>query len=423
MFEKITFTILAISLVFACSSLAQVYNKGFVVTASGDTLSGFIETREADLNPEVIKFKKTMDAEKQSMGVADISFFSIDGIGQFKRYTVSISTNPVDLKLLNVVKTYPPVVKAVFLRVIQIGKVISLFSFEDEVKIRFYAIHDQAPEPQELVYRVIRRDLKFAEAFSFRDDLIYAAQRASVLNKKLKSRIASALYRESHLLKIISEINQVTTTDVPGPKKYASGFVVGGGLAVSSLRYYKTSIYNTDFSDHATSSPSKNYWVSVGFDLVKNPVVGAIIFRAELGYSQIGFETKTYFQSFGGNRLDVVHHFSANTFTFTGSARFNFYNSAKLKAFIAPGLKVNFATYENYYQMARTVGTTVDYFSNESAMPKSPYCSGSLQFGVIVKKRYEFGIGYNVTQSLNQNSFLYRYVMHTFQAGVMVRLY
>jgi hypothetical protein len=73
--------------------------------------------------------------------------------------------------------------------------------------------------------------------------------------------------------------------------------------------------------------------------------------------------------------------------------------------------------------MARTVGTTVDYFSNEYSTPKSPYASGSLQAGVVIRKRFEFGVGYNVSQSLNQNRFVYRYVMHTFQAGLMVRLY
>jgi hypothetical protein len=423
MSTKINFITVLITLGFAATSLAQIYNKGFIVTTSGDTLSGFIEVKESDFNPVTIKFKPTMDAEKRSLGIDDITYFSIDGIGQFKRYTVSISTYPIELKLLNVVSTYPPVEKAVFLRVLQIGRVISLFSFEDEVKIRFYATHDQAPLPQELVYRVMRNDLKFAEAFSFRDDLKFAAQRAGVLTKKLKGKIGSALYRESHLLKIVSEMNQVTTTDVPGRKKYGSGFVVGGGLAVSSLSYYKASVYNTEFSDHAKSSPSQNYWVSVGFDLLKNPTVGATIFRAELIYSQVAFETKTFFQSFGGNRLDVVHRFSANTFTLAGSARFNFYNTASLKAFIAPGLKASFSTYDNYCQMAHTVGTSVDYFSNEYSTPKSPYCSASLQTGVIIRKRYELGVGYNVSQSLNQNRFVYRYVLHTFQAGVIVRLY
>ncbi len=70
------------------------YQPGYVVTAKGDTVKGFIDYQAWDNNPKEIFFKSSANnREKQTYSVNNAKYFSIQGLAAYQKFVVSISTD------------------------------------------------------------------------------------------------------------------------------------------------------------------------------------------------------------------------------------------------------------------------------------------------------------------------------------------
>src|SRR5471030_3192533 len=137
-------------------SLAQSnYRAGYVVTTSGDTVRGFIDFRNWGANPDEISFKRSIaDGTKKTYGLNDITFFSIDGFTAYKKYTCKISMDITDINHIIDGRDTSFKMATVFLKVLQGGKYLALYSYADDLKNRFFI--GEAPDytPTELTYRL-----------------------------------------------------------------------------------------------------------------------------------------------------------------------------------------------------------------------------------------------------------------------------
>lgn len=404
-----------LTFVFYAASGQREFVPGLVVTNAGDTLHGLIEQREKDqdITPASITFKASEDASPTLYSVDDISYFSLAGGLSCRRYTVGISMDPVQLRKVMGYTIPQPVIKPVFLEILQEGKEISLFAYQDELKPRFYVLDDEHDEPQELVYRIIKLGANYREGFQFRDELSFLANRAGVLDDELRFRISQCTYTREPIVAIVSVINGMRPPK-PKTKSASSGPIVGVGIGLASLKYFK----GTEYAKNASSSGTVNWYVSMGYDLATNRQVGALVFRGQLVYFRDEFTTTTYDYRFSG-KLDIRHHFVQNNFGLVASAVYYVVNEPKLRLYFGAGIQYNHSTYDNSLVWTRTTGNNVTpilLVNPDDAIPKSNWACFPVRAGLVLSRKFELGLvdGIIPTQ-LSRLTFPYKYGLNTFR--------
>lgn len=411
-----------LTFVFYAASGQREFVPGLVVTNAGDTLHGLIEQREKDqdITPASINFKASEDAEPRTFSVDDISYFSQGGGLSCRRYTVGISMNPVQLRKVMGYEIPPPVIKPVFLEIIQEGREVSLFAYRDELKERFYVLDDQHDQPQELVYRIIKLGANYQEGFQFRNELSFMANRAGVLDDELKFRIDQCTYTQEPLLAIISVINGLRPPKVKSPSA-SNGFIVGAGIGFASLKYFK----GTEYARNASSSGTVNWYISMGYDLATNRQVGALIFRWQLIYFRDEFTTTTYDHRFS-DKLDITHHFTQNNFGLVSSVLYYALNQPKLRLYFGAGVQFNISTYDNSLVWTRTTGSVVTpilFVNPDDAIPKSGWACFPVRAGLVLDRKFEIGLDYGmIPTQLSKLNFPYKYGLSTFRLEVAYHL-
>ena len=129
------------------------YKPGYVIDLKGDTIKGYIDYQEWDRSPDTIKFKKTLAGGRSLYGANDIKYFDVDGVDQYKSFTVLISNAEVDPNKLEYAKDTTFRTGTVFLRVLQQGSKVAMYSYKDKTKARYYI--GAAPDftPRELIFQ------------------------------------------------------------------------------------------------------------------------------------------------------------------------------------------------------------------------------------------------------------------------------
>jgi len=147
-------TLLAILLLPVLAAAQSNYKAGYVITVKGDTIKGFINYKGWDLNPRVIKFKKTLKEDAIKFSVSDISYFSVGKVARYQRYIGLISMDNVSEDHMIEFRDTSYKADTVFLEILQKGKNIALYSFSDAIKSRFFVGENPDYAPVELVYRL-----------------------------------------------------------------------------------------------------------------------------------------------------------------------------------------------------------------------------------------------------------------------------
>ena len=135
-FLKLLFPVL----LFSLSSSAQGYLPGYVVPNNGDTLKGYIKYVRTENSPRVIRFKADANAKVNKYPVANVRYFSID-IGyplDFQRYSGPISMDDIKIDNITTLRDTSFRIDTVFLKILRKGKNITLYSYGDALKTRFF---------------------------------------------------------------------------------------------------------------------------------------------------------------------------------------------------------------------------------------------------------------------------------------------
>lgn len=137
------------SLLYVASYAQKNLKEGYIVLNNKDTLTGFIDYREWYRNPDNVLFSSSKEAGRQRYKVNDISAFAASGLEMYRRYTVRIS---MDRQLVGNIgeKDTSGRIDTVFLKVLQTGKNVTLFSYSDDVKKRWYILPANESTPMEL---------------------------------------------------------------------------------------------------------------------------------------------------------------------------------------------------------------------------------------------------------------------------------
>jgi len=400
--KTLLLSFLAPVLAFAQSN----YKPGYVVDLKGDTLKGFIDYREWNKNPKQFSFKNS-SGNTQVFNIQNATAFTITGLEYYERHIVSISTDPTDLNMLMHQVDTSFVSDTVFLKILQRGRYVSLYYYNDDIKSRFYLSETGDPrQPEELGYHFYYNNdesntIKYIRRY--RTQLQYVAQKNNVSNKDLESSIQQSKYDANDLESIVSKINGDKGRQMVSQNLFGTRWFAGIGVNYTDMTFNG----DIDYGDSYALFPK----VSMGLDFLTNKNTQQFFLRAEVAFTGDSHDFKnTYEQS--------ELKFNQLTASIILQAYYNFYNSEKLKIFFGGGIPVNFSIYPDHYYV--TEGGIDVTPIKQSNFPDYHMLWESfiLKAGIVLNKKLEIYVGYSPATTLTDDYLDFAGNVVSYQAGV-----
>jgi len=390
-----------------CSAQTN-FQPGFVVKNDGDTLRGFINYIERLNNPKEVTFRRTSGDSNQIFVVRDISALKINDLVAYQRFVVDISIGKFDVGKVARTQDTTFLRDTVLLEVLEEGKYVSLYSYRDNIKRRFYLKEHTDVKPVELIKEQYIDPEKESSVIVNNK---FIGQLFEIYNKyNPEMRIDVSQFRKS---RYVSEDLIGLTALINGAKvvksKYSSiRFFAGAGLNASKTYYVGT---------HPLASPTTSQNISylptltTGLDFFLNPAIGRLLFRGELSLfankQEISNETKEY------GAILLRHKFNQITASFAPQVIYNVYNTDAVKGFIGVGVGLNFSKFSN---------NSYDYLDNQNKRLEFARAGGAFdnfyygfQFstGIVLSKKLEITAKYspptNLTSYFDYNIKIQRY--------------
>ncbi len=400
-------------------TLAQSnYKPGYVVTLKGDTLHGFIDYQEWGSNPNSINFKATLtDNRSQSFTTVEINFFNVDKLESYRRYAGPVTMDVTDPNRISQGRDTSSKTAIIFLKLLQKGVRLTLYSYLDNIKTRFFIQESPDQMPEELVYRIYYDDkadnhVNVTEN-TYLKQFFALGQKYNIISDSFQWDIEHTGYNKPDILKITSEINGISKAEYKkqyNDKSILSPFA-GVAFNVTSIapfgRYQKSG---------AKSGTSLLPAISVGFNLPANPNTGKLIFRAELAAS--GNQYKSLTIPTGSPYVPVRYSYNQLWAAVEPQIIYNIYNTENFKLFVDVGLAITFykyynATYDINYAASVSSNNPLNFpsFFNTFSTPLL------FKAGATFNKKFEIFIDYYNKESVSKD-FYFNVNFDIMQIGV-----
>jgi len=293
--------------------------------------------------------------------------------------------------------------------VLTLGKNVSLLSFTDEIKTRYYILDGTEEQPRELVYRVyysLENSTLLKTDNRYRVQVEYLAQKYNVNNNELQAQISNSEYQEADLVKIARIINgetakQFTPKSLLGTRWYAGLGVIDNNLSFVGVIQYP---------NNSGTYPK----ISAGFDLFLNKNTQRLFLRAEMSLTenQHSFSYGPDAKNYSSNLDNVIQH----NVSLSPQVVYNIYNADNFKLFINMGVQFNLSFYNNYHftEIVSGIATVTNEFP---AFPQS-YFSFPAKAGVVLNKRIEIYMGYTLITSIIDNFQPFTGKVYEYQGGI-----
>ncbi|HVW96450.1 MAG TPA: hypothetical protein VHA56_10830 [Mucilaginibacter sp.] len=378
------------------------YLAGKVVTSKGDTLKGYIDYRDWNNNPDVISFKSSLsDAGTQKFTTSDIVFFSVDNVEAFQKYSGRISMDGINISHLNTGKDTSFKMAEVFLRILQKGNNVALYSYTDNLKTRYFISDSPDFTPSELVYRIYEANDASGLARTHTDQtylrqLNSLAIKYGVLDDALERTLARSDYQKPALMLIAGKINKLSEQEYRKnyDKQSAKYFYAGAGVNLATTKPSPNSTYE---GAGGTSYTSALPLLKAGINMFALAHSEKIEFRFEVSLSEWKY-TSTYDNAYSP-RVNITYAYSNLALSLSPQMIFNFYDSKTLKIFAGGGLEISKYIYFNKKYRNNADGSTVPTDAN-------PFAQSS------------FGLPVIAIAGLQLNNKIGIYASHTFAGPV-----
>jgi hypothetical protein len=329
------------------------YKPGYVVTLKGDTVRGFIDYQEWDSNPTTISFKSIVSGpQSQRFTINNISFFNVNGLATYKKFTCSISMDETNTAHLSAGRDTSYRNDVVFFKILQKGKNLSLYSYTDGLKTRFYIGEAPGYTPVELIYRIYddtgdaaHKEGNTVIENTFLKQLFALANKYNVLDENLSKIFETAEYSQVDLLNIVSKINNISKQEYA--KKYAEhskfNFYVSAALNISSTSSSSVSSYTAGGGRAYTS-----YLPAVSFGIdVPNLNTGKVELRGEISFAESQFNSS--YQLKVSPYVGVKATYDQLGVSIAPQIIYNFYNAENFKIYAGAGVAFIHFIYSNSF--------------------------------------------------------------------------
>ncbi|WP_183562410.1 hypothetical protein [Mucilaginibacter sp. SP1R1] len=399
--------VLTISFLHAQSN----YKQGYVVNMNNDTLKGFIDYKEWSNNPTGINFKAGNGNSPQRYTPLNTKAFAVNNLEYYERFIVQVSKSHVELSDLSSELDTTYSIDTVFLKSIVLGKRISLYSFTDKIKTRFYVLDNSSDQVRELKYFLCLNDETntIKEFSGYRPQLLRFAANYQPGNLKISRLINESSYSEKKLTDIFVAINGYNNKLVVHDNMSGKRFFAGVAVRSSKLTFSGANVVFPDGTQKNSFSPV----LSTGIDILTNKNTKTLFLRFELELAANHFN----FPKTPSSWSDIYHSldFKQYTVAVIPQVVYNFYSTDNLKVFVDLGFSINFSAYNNY-------GYITTYSNSVSINNKYPefertYISFPLKVGVLLNKHFEIYGSYWLSSSVT-NYIQFSGGLSAYQAGV-----
>lgn len=356
------------------------YKEGSFVTNEGVMMKGFINYREWHKNPDRIQFKRDLESsDVHTLTVDSIRGFSITGYESYTKYIIPVSMDEINFEKLKETIDTTTVTKAILLKEVIKGDRIDLFSYTDEIKVRYFILDKRQSLPYELVYRKILKNGQEITQALFRQQLSGIAHHFALLTPSLDDRISKAGYSGRDIKNIVTRINSQNENTAPSKKnnKKKLNFFVGTGIAMSSVNYKGKTLLLSDgldnmgrfkFKDKVTTH-SYLPLISAGADFYINPEIRKLIIRAELSATSIKSTIRSYYKfNTLSDEEENTYRYSSLNIGLSPQLILNIYNTSKIKCYAGAGFLLSYITNNKnslerrYSQSGELIATDNKYF-------------------------------------------------------------
>ncbi|GAA3981224.1 hypothetical protein [Mucilaginibacter dorajii] len=407
--------LLSAALISPLFSLAQSnYKPGYVVIIKGDTLKGFINIKEWNVNPRSISFKTAIDKkESRNLGVNDITFFKADSYDAYQRYIGLLNDDPTSVATIPTGRNTSTITDSVFLQVAQKGPNITLYSYTDNKKDHFFVSDRQDTEPKELVYRIYyNEDNKTVNENGYMQQLYLLAQKYNSNNDKLKTSIEKAYYTYNELVGISRKINNTTEKADRAEKGNRKGAVFFAGIGLNAATVSTSAPIVL-----ASANPTAQLFprIDAGVNIFSNPSTGKLIFRAEAAYT-----VNKYKENFSSGSSSGSYSFNQNTISLIPQIMYNFYNTDDFKVYAAVGASFNLSGYSGN-NSSYTSGGTTNVRTNILSLEKN-WTSFVFKAGTTINKKFDIAVAY-LPNATFTNTFSYYAQVKAIQLSLNYNFY
>ena len=403
---KLSFLVLLLPLI----SYSQTnFKPGYVVSLKGDTLRGNIDFREWGKNPRQIAFKK--DLNKNDIIIfsdKNTKAFSVAGLEYFERLISHISQDQVEMSNIKQGADTSYIIDTVFMRVLTKGPNITLFSYTDNIKTRYYLLEREKEYPEELIYRVyysLENHSDLVTENRYQSQLDHLALKYNLNNNKFETQISSCSYTETDLVKVAQVINGNTDKQFTPVRNSGSRWLLGAGVNSSVMSFEGV----LKFTGQNSTYPK----ISAGFDLFPNKNTQQLFLRVELSLTA----AKYSFYNPNPDGYSQSLELSQRTGSIIPQLIYNIYNQDRFKIFIDAAASVNVSSYNNY--------KLVENFNNvaESSSPGFPglarfWYTFYAKTGVVLNKKWEIYVSYAPSAIVTANYDTFAGTVVSYQAGL-----
>lgn len=384
------------------SAAQSNYRAGYIVSSKGDTVKGFVDYQAWDSNPTSVSFKTALaDRDKKTFTMGDMNAFGVDGIAAYQKFVCTISMDVTDSRHVVEGRDTSFRIDPVFLKILQKGKNLALYTYTDNLKTRFYI--GEAPDfkPTELTYRLYldasNSSGNTVNENTYQKQLFALANKYNAMDDKMTALLEDQFfaYRADDLLKIVSRINKIS--DAEFKKQYSSqsklSFYIGTGVNVSNT----SSDANTSYTagggiSHTSYMPA----FAVGADLVPDPNGGRVELRVDASVNP-GKMDAMYTLTVDP-KVPAVAAYDQLMVCFTPQAMYNLYNAPDFKFFIGAGFSLTYSNYSNAIFQAQNKSDQNAGFPQETYRFQNWNNTFLVKAGIRIHKSWEIGIDYYTSQ-------------------------
>jgi len=367
-----------------CSAQSN-YLKGYILTNTKEKQTGFVDYQGRIVSPSVVRFKKGPEEQVETFTVENCAGYGIEGKESFERFTVNVSQAYTRTSRLEVGLDTTTKRQTVFLKVLQVGKNVSLFSYTDEIKERFFILSKLDKEPYELfrAQYLEKNSSKILGDYTYRAQIVDELSKNEGVGKYDEKKVDVLRYEQMDLLKIVSVINN---QKAPKSNTSSTKVYVGTGLSVSLPKYSKNNVLAND--DNVFSG-SYMPMLAVGFNAPFDPGLERYVMKFELAI----FNSKNKIE-----KNNFSHAFDQTTLSFITQFNYSFYRVGKSQLFAGIGGLASLSTYRNN-RAGRTIPAGVGFEGSfeEQKLEFEPFNISAVgRIGAIINKRLEVSAGYIV---------------------------
>nr|WP_068893100.1 outer membrane beta-barrel protein [Pedobacter panaciterrae] len=399
-------SLLALLWVLPFLSVAQSnFKKGYVVTNSKDTLKGYVDYKESDFNPVSVRFKADPESKPRIFTISECESYSIDSLDKYERYVIDASMSREEVSNLSIGRDSTFKTDTVFLKVLNHGKNVTLFSYKDNIKKRFYMMDKDENKPVELIRNLYLRPEhtdRMVTEDKYVNQILSKMRKFDVLNETDGKKLRLIKYMDKDLLKVAYTLNDQKPIK---SKSSVSRFFVGSGLTISKATYTGA---NALAKDDAKSKTSYTPLIAAGIDFFANPLIGKLIYRIELSLMTSKNEITSPSERHSFDQLSVA---------LTPQMIYNFYNSNRIKVFGGLGFSLNASGYSNNESgLYNRFKKRMDVRENAVDLQSFNY-SFQGTAGVVLNKKVEISLGYVLPSAISDYAY-YNVVMQRYKVGV-----